>query len=298
MKQKSLNEYGNTLIAVLLLAFILFIVILVALRIVGHTRQKPIRESRTISKAIHAPTSKSATSASTLWIPAANTSWQWQLSGTVDTSPNVAMFDIDLFENSAAVVQTLHAKGSHVVCYINAGAYEDWRPDANSFPTSIIGKGYIGWPGEKWLDIRRLNVVKTIMDTRLDSCKAKGFDAIEPDNVHAYEEDTGFPLTADDQLRYNTYLAQAAHERGLSIGLKNDLDQTASLVTIYDWELNEQCFENHECDKLQPFSKAGKAVFNVEYNLEANNFCTEANQLNFNSLQKRLKLDAYKVACR
>lgn len=304
MKQRSLNQYGSSVILVIFSTLLLAIIVFAGFKVHQHLQQDPPHGLQATSKATLAgpypiaQSSKSSTTSSAIWVPPVNTSWQWQLLGDVDQSPNVAMYDIDLFENSASVVRALHSKGSHVVCYMNAGAYEDWRPDANSFPASIIGKDYTGWPGEKWLDIRNLDALRPIMDKRLDSCKAKGFDSVEPDNVNAYQEDTGFPLAADDQLRYNTYLAQAAHKRGLSIALKNDLDQTATLVQLYDFELNEQCFKNHECDKLQPFSKAGKAVFNVEYNLEPNQFCAEANRLNFNSLRKNLELDAYKVACR
>jgi hypothetical protein len=304
MKHKILNEYGSALILIIFSVIVLAIIVFVGFKIQQHTLQEPSLAPQTVSKASlrgSSPIKESAKSSTTppeIWVPPVNTSWQWQLLGNVDQSPNVAMFDIDLFENSASVVQALHNKGSHVVCYVNAGAYEDWRPDSGGFPASIIGKDYTGWPGEKWLDIRQLDVLQPIMDKRLDSCKAKGFDSVEPDNVNSYQEDTGFAIGANDQLRYNTYLAQAAHRRGLSIALKNDLDQTATLVHLYDWELNEQCFENHECDKLQPFSKAGKAVFNVEYNLETNQFCAEANRLNFNSLRKNLELDSYKVACR
>ncbi len=304
MKQKALNEHGSSLILIIFSALTLVIIVFAGFKVHQHAQQHPSQALQTTGKDTITgsnpiiESSKSPTTPSATWVPPVNTSWQWQLLGNVDQSPNVAMFDIDLFENSASVIQALHSKGSHVVCYVNAGAYEDWRPDANSFPASVVGKDYTGWPGEKWLDIRRLDVLQSIMDKRLDSCKAKGFDSVEPDNVNAYQEDTGFPLGADDQLRYNTYLAQAAHKRGLSIALKNDLDQTAALVRLYDWELNEQCFENHECDKLQPFSKAGKAVFNVEYNLEPNQFCAEANRLNFNSLRKNLELDTYRVACR
>ena len=129
-------------------------------------------------------------------------------------------------------------------------------------------------------------------------CKAKGFDAIEPDNIDGYTNSTGFPLTAQDQITYNTFLATSAHQRGLSIGLKNDIDQVTTLLPLFDWALNEQCFEYQECDKLIAFITAGKAVFNVEYNLQTHAFCPQANAMNFNSLKKNLQLDAFRVPCR
>ncbi|MEO7163605.1 MAG: endo alpha-1,4 polygalactosaminidase, partial [Bdellovibrionia bacterium] len=86
--------------------------------------------------------------------------------------------------------------------------------------------------------------------------------------------------------------------RGLSIALKNDLDQVNDLVQYFDWALNEQCFEYSECDMLQPFIRAGKAVFNVEYSLPVADFCPKANSMDFSSMRKNLSLDQTRKACR
>jgi hypothetical protein len=232
-----------------------------------------------------------------MWVPAPSTSWQWQLTGTIDQSFDVAMYDIDLFDTPASVVASLHAKGRKVVCYMSAGTYENWRPDASAFPAAALGSNVSGWAGEKWLDIRRLDVLGPIMEARMDLCKQKGFDALEPDNIDGYTNRSGFPLTAQDQLTYNIWLANAAHARGLSIGLKNDLDQVQALVAHFDWALNEQCFEYNECNLLTPFVNAGKAVFVVEYNLGTAKFCDKAVALGFNALKKNLDLDASRTAC-
>ncbi len=227
-----------------------------------------------------------------------NTSWQWQLEAPpVDLSSEVDMYDIDLFDNNASVVAALHAQGRKAVCYVNAGGWEDWRPDASRFPDRVIGSNLDDWEGERWLDIRLLDVLGPIMEDRIDLCKAKGFDGIEPDNVDGYLNDTGFPLTYEDQLVYNIWWANAAHERGLSIGLKNDMDQAVDLLPFFDWALNEECFEYDECETLLPFIEAGKAVFNVEYGLDTGEFCTRANSLNFNSMKKNLDLDAWREPC-
>ncbi len=234
----------------------------------------------------------------TIWRPALNSSWQWQLdSSALDPSIHVQVYDIDGFDRDAAIVAALHAQGTRVICYIDAGTWENFRPDAGQFPAAVKGKSN-GWPGEQWLDIRQLAILEPLMTARIDMCKAKGFDAIEPDNIDGYANSTGFPLTAQDQIAYNTFLANAAHQRGLSIGLKNDLDQVPQMLPLYDWALNEQCFQYKECNTLLPFIQAGKAVFNVEYNLDTSQFCPQANAMNFNSLKKHLQLDAYRVACR
>jgi hypothetical protein len=247
---------------------------------------------------IFAPLVEKSGVASTIWQPTPGTSWQWQLSGEIDTSFDVVMYDIDLFDTPQAVINTLHDDGRVVICYFSAGSYEEWRPDAEQFPAEVIGAPLDGWEGESWLDIRQLDLLAPIMSARLDLAVQKGCDGVEPDNVDGYANESGFPLTNDDQLTYNRWLAQAAHERGLSIGLKNDLDQIPQLVNDFDWALNEQCFEYDECETLLPFIEAGKAVFGVEYTGTPDDFCPRANALNLDWLYKNLELDEYRVACR
>lgn len=235
---------------------------------------------------------------STRWIPPQVSSWQWQFTGLpVDIQINAEIYSLDGFDTDTSLVAELHAQGKQVVCYIDMGTWENWRSDAAQFPAYIKGRGN-GWPGEKWLDIRRLDILLPLIEARLDLCRAKGFDAVEPDNLDGYANKTGFPLTANDQLIFNRAIADAAHLRGLSIGLKNDLNQVATLQSDYDFAINESCFEFNECNLLNPFIQAGKAVFNVEYNLATSDFCPQANAMNFNSMKKNRSLDSYREACR
>jgi endo-alpha-1,4-polygalactosaminidase (GH114 family) len=234
------------------------------------------------------------------WQPAVNTTWQWQLDQPIDQSFDVDMYDIDLFESDASVVDALHAQGREVVCYISVGSWEDWRPDQDQFPASVIGKDYGGWPGEKWLDIRQIDLLAPIMRARLDECQAKGFDGIEPDNIDSYPDDTGFPLTYQDQLNYNIWLANEAHARGLSIGLKNDPEQVADLLPHFDWALTEDCFAEGWCEEMLPFIEAGKPVFAAEYTdtgMTTDQFCPQAREMNFSAILKNRDLDAYREAC-
>jgi hypothetical protein len=231
------------------------------------------------------------------YAPALETSWQWQLQGPIDTSIDVQMYDVDGFETKKSIVADLHADGRMVVCYLSAGSWENWRPDADDFPNSVLGKNN-GWPGEKWLDIRKLGILRPIMEARMDICADKGFDAIEFDNVDGYQNHTGFPLDAHDQLHYNVFLANQAHARGLSAVLKNDVGQVEKLLPYFDFALNEQCFQYDECDLLLPFVDAGKAVFGVEYKLHRPEFCPQANAMNFNFLRKKLSLKVWRKPCR
>lgn len=233
------------------------------------------------------------------WHPGKGLTWQWQLHDEpVDTSVDAQVYDIDLFENSAATVQVLHDRGRRVICYLSGGSWEPYRPDADQFPDSVKSGPVPEWEDERWLDITQLDVLKPLMAARMDLCKEKGFDAVEPDWADLHDQDTGdLVITAADQLRYNRMLAELAHERGLAIGLKNDLDQVAELADLFDFAVNEQCFESGDCDKLRPFLDRGKPVFHAEYNLELAAFCPDSARLGLSSIHKRLDLDAWRETC-
>ncbi len=232
------------------------------------------------------------------WHPALRTSWQLQFQGHINPALHVNMYDVDMIDTPASVVASLHRAGSVVICYIDAGTWENWRPDASQFSAAVKGKAVGGWPTEKWLDIRQQARLAPIIRARLDLCKAKGFDGVDFDNVDGYTNATGFPLTASEQVSYNVFLANEAHSRGLAVGLKNDLDQIPTLVPYFDWVLDEQCFQYQECNTLLPFIQAHKPVMEVEYSLNTSAFCSRANAMNFNSMKKHMSLNAYRVACR
>ena len=227
------------------------------------------------------------------------TSWQWQLSGVIDTTIDVQLYDIDLEDTPSATITALKNAGRIVICYFSAGSWENFRADAGDFPAAVKGNPLDApFQDELWLDIRQIDILGPIMSARLDLAVAKGCDGVEPDNVDGYQNDSGFDLTAEQQLTYNRFIAGLAHDRGLSVGLKNDLDQIQQLLPMFDWAINEQCFEFDECELLIPFIDAGKAVFGVEYSLQPEAFCPQANVMNFDWLKKNLDLDATRFSCR
>ena len=214
------------------------------------------------------PWKKIVTVSQVNWIewyrPDANTSWQWQLNGPVNTSYDVEVYDIDLFDASASLIRSLKESGKRVICYFSAGSWEDWREDNRSFPPEVLGKALDGWPDERWLDIRS-DLLRPIMRKRLDLAVEKGCDGVEPDNMDGYTNDTGFDLSGADQLKYNKFIANEARKRGLGVGLKNDLDQIGELEPFFDFALSEECHIDGDCDRLAPFTEANKPVFNAEY---------------------------------
>lgn len=223
--------------------------------------------------------------------------------------PEPDVYDIDGEFNTAATVAYLHSKGKKVICYFDAGVYETYREDAAKFQAltpQIWGNADEGWDNSFWLDIRRVDELEPIMKARMQMCKDKGFDAIEPDEIDGWENDTGFPLTYQDQLTYNKALARWAHELGMSIGQKGDIIQTRDLADDFDWVLNEECFQYRECTKpydpildrevpgLQLYVQRNKAVFVAEYKnfteTRWNNICANSTKNRFNTTRFKLGL--------
>ncbi len=234
------------------------------------------------------------------WTPEIGERLQIQFSGDFEFIDDVDIYDLDLFDTSVETIKDIHARGKFAICYINAGAWEDWRPDAEQYPASVIGDDYEGWPGEKWLDIRQIDKLAPLIQARFDLCQSKRFDGIEPDNLDGFQNETGFSLSAEDQLTFNRWLAELAHARGLSIGLKNDPDQINNLVDDFDFAILEDCFPEGWCSSASSFIERDKPVFAVEYTdltRKITPYCSEAKELGFSILLKNRELDVFRETC-
>ena len=218
--------------------------------------------------------------------------WQYQLQGRIDTSVDAATFIVDGFDVDAATVADLRDRGRTVICYVNAGALEDWRTDAGRYPDEVVGDPLDDWQGERWLDVRRVDALRPILADRFDMCAGKGFTGVEADDVDGYTQDTVSDLTDEDQLRFNRMIAELAHERSLTVGLKNDLDQVDDLVDTFDFAVNESCVQYRECAALQPFTAQGKPALHIEYEMSTAEFCPVTALLGFRSIRKPVVLTA------
>ncbi len=204
------------------------------------------------------------------------------------------IIDIDMEDTSTAQIAAFQENGKKVICYMSTGSYENWREDESLFPAEVLGKDMDGWAGEKWLDISNIEVLEPIMASRMDRAKAKGCDAIHPDNIDGYTNNTGFSLSYGDQIDYNKMLARLAHDRSMLIGLKNDVDQIADLVSTFDFVINEQCYQYNECSDYSYFIEAQKPVFIIEYREAVfSENSSDAIDSGFSLILKKLDLDAF-----
>lgn len=281
------------------------------------------------------------------WTPAPGevSSWEWQLEEPYDLDVEAQMYDLDLFEVApegselhypggevvevpagplAGAVDELHAREPRpvVICYIDTGAYEHYRPDAHMFPGyeedledvpdrpadpeegSALGWSS-GWEEERWMDIRasERDAWTDVIWARFDLAEELGCDGVEPDQNNPLGNDPGFPITLEDQHSWYVELAEQAHARGLSVGMKNGHDQPGSAAELAghsDWALPEECVQFDECDELKPFIDQGKAVFAVDYQgaVDEEEACREHEALGFDGMVKDLPpTAAYRRIC-
>ncbi|MBV9028636.1 MAG: endo alpha-1,4 polygalactosaminidase, partial [Candidatus Eremiobacteraeota bacterium] len=169
------------------------------------------------------------------WVPTADASYQIQYTGKLDMRVAAQIYDLDGFDTPPSVVSKLHALKRRAICYVDAGTWENWRPDAKDFPKKLLGEPVSHWPGERWLDVRQTAILEPIMSKRLDLCKQKGFDGVDPDNIDGYTNDTGFSISGAQQLAYDLWLASAAHARRLAVAQKNDNGQVEQLSKAFDF---------------------------------------------------------------
>jgi hypothetical protein len=206
--------------------------------------------------------------------PAAQTSgtpWDWLIGrppGPVaEAEVTVPLLGLDPDAVTAADIARLRGRGVLAICYVSVGTLEDWRADAAAFPSEVLGAAYAGWPGERFLDIRRLDLLLPLMEARFRRCAEAGFGAVEPDNIDLHINDTGFPIAAEDVLAYVRALAQTAHGLGLRIAQKNAPDLAAALAPQLDFAMTENCLADGWCAAMAPYGRAGKAVLAAEYDV-------------------------------
>lgn len=200
------------------------------------------------------------------WRPAPRSTWDIQLhtsNATIARNP-ASILDLDLFDNPASTIASIHAAGKRAICYFSAGTYENWRSDNDSFTPDDYANPLPDWDGEYWLRTNR-DEVREIMRARLDTAVEIGCDAVDPDNIDAYDNDNGAGLTREDAIDYVKFLAAEGHARGLAVGLKNGVDIVEDVLDDVDFEVNEQCVEYEECADLALVVEAGKPVFGIEY---------------------------------
>jgi hypothetical protein len=238
------------------------------------------------------------------WKPAVGTEWLWQLScDTAKTCTNLEVqapfYVIDAMGNPASTVAAIHERGEHAYCYVDIGSWEDTRSDASQFPSGVLGERYIGWPHERWLDIRQLGILAPIMVARMEVCVQKGFDGVQFDNVQDWDNPTGFPITQGESAYYTAWMANQAHAMGLSASWENAPTNVAVLEPYMEALIFESCYSHHFCQDSAPMIHASKWAGGVEYRpaLKDMSFCPTYAEYRMMGAFRERALKSYRIPC-
>jgi Glycoside-hydrolase family GH114 len=206
------------------------------------------------------------TTSSRITLPPANGRFDYQIGGDYKPLPSVQIVDRDRTARPAP--------GVYNICYINAfqtQAEDDhwWQRHHPSLLLRRASGGLVedpGWPGEIILNTSTRtdrNALATIEQHWLAGCKAKGFAAVEPDNLDSNTRSHHL-LTQADDFAFARLLIRDAHADGLAIAQKNSAEQSALGHRIgFDFAIAEECGVYDECGH---YLKAyGDEVFEIEY---------------------------------
>ena len=231
----------------------------------------------------------------------AGPSWDWQLTEPYDLTRAVDVISLDPYNHDPKEIAALKARGVKLVCYVSVGTWEPWREDAGEFPEEVLGKPLPYWPDERYLNVRRYDLLLPIMTKRLERCAALGFDAVEPDNIDLASNDNGLDLPQEVVLEYITLLAARAHALGLEVGQKNAPELVPDLIGFMDFAVVESCFHYGWCEAILPYVVSGKPVFAAEYTDADTDFdaaCAWGAEHGVSFIRKDRDLTSYREACR
>jgi hypothetical protein len=164
--------------------------------------------------------------------------------------------------------------GRYDVCYVNGFQTQPqdaraWRTEAPQLLVRRAGKPYRdpGWPGEYLLDVSTVAKRRAILDRvapTIRLCAAKGFDAVEIDNLDSWTRAHGAFGIAGAVAMARSY-ARLAHRLGLAIGQKNAAGHSARMKRQvgFDFAISEECLQYRECgDYLAAY---GQRTYDIEY---------------------------------
>ena len=235
----------------------------------------------------------------TRWYPAKGATWQWQLTTPVNTAVNVGVYDIDMFDNSPAVVARLHQLGHKVICYVDVGSWENFRPDKAKFPASVLGTPLDGFSDERWLDIRKISVLAPIIKARFAGVQEQGLRRGRARQRRRLRRTRPASRSPQPTSCASTRGSPASRTRWGSVSRsKNDLDQVGQLVTTLRLRARRAVLRVQGVQRAHAVHRGqqGRVRSRVQ-RADVDVLPDQARALGFSSMKKNLDLDASRQAC-
>jgi hypothetical protein len=217
-----------------------------------------------------------AIAAAAVALPPVNGKFDYQIGGDYKPPSGTDVVSRDWFSGKPA-------RGIYSICYVNAFQTQDDepgvdRPDEHSnWPRDLVLED-IGddpnWGGEYLIDISTAAKRKRAADwlqPMIERCAAKGYRAVEYDNLDSWTRMDGTPREGDvpfgkkQALLYARDLTKRAHALGLAVGQKNtaDITRKQSRRVGFDFAIAEECARYRECKRFR--AVYGNHVIVVEY---------------------------------
>jgi hypothetical protein len=210
--------------------------------------------------------------------PPGNARFDYQIGGDYRPPRGVRVVSRDWFAGRDA------GGGRYTICYVNAFQTQADergvnRPDERSnWPPRLV-LDRLGddpqWGGEYLIDLStasKRDAAARHVRPMVDACRAKGFEAVEFDNLDSWTRFDGTPLAdrvpfgRHAAIAYAELLTNSAHRRGLAVAQKNTLEigRFAALKRIgFDFAIVEECGEYRECRAFTAIY--GNRVIDIEY---------------------------------
>ncbi|ORX46839.1 hypothetical protein BCR36DRAFT_405462 [Piromyces finnis] len=206
-----------------------------------------------------------ATNVEARWQPTPGLTWDYLLGAKDDvvkaSKQQVVTFDL---EQAERLVPYVHSKGQKAICYFSGGTTEHRAYDREEYQKSGLALGGNGddW-GNQWLDIRNKAKLQPLIRKRMQRARSYGCDAVEVDCLGIYHYRSDY--TKEDSYVFAKWVAETAHQEGISIGLKNVAGIAESLEPYFDFAVVESCAKGNTCKNYKNFTQHQKAVFIVHY---------------------------------
>jgi len=165
------------------------------------------------------------------------------------------------------------AAGLYGICYVNAFQTQPqetvwWQAH---HPDLLLrdARGPVsdpGWPGEVLLDPRTAQkraAVASVVGGWVDGCAARGYRAVEPDNLDSWTRSHGL-ITRDQAVAFARLLTARGHRDHLAVAQKNTAELAPRGRAVgFDFAVAEECQVFNECDAYT--AAYGTHVIEIEY---------------------------------
>ncbi|WP_406080883.1 endo alpha-1,4 polygalactosaminidase [Micromonospora sp. NBC_00858] len=200
-------------------------------------------------------------------LPPTNGSFDYQIGGAYEPDVGVTIVERDH--------SGVPSGAAYNICYVNAFQTQPeaaawWKAEHRDLLLKAADGSYVEdpeWPGEILLDTTtpaRRTAIAGVVQGWMDECAAKGFRAVEPDNLDSWTR-SGDRLTHDHNMALARLLVEHAHDAGLAVAQKNtpELAPYGRDQIGFDFAVVEECQHHDEC---QSYTDAyGDHLIEIEY---------------------------------